>query len=1723
MSEKWSNAELVRLCLEGTARDLTDEAVVALGHRLPESLLVRDAVAESPFSGQIKARLESLGLSVELPVDRSAAAAAGEPQKSRPSQSMKPAAAILAVILVGWLLLTTRSPKEKTPEDQPAARQERPGDAGGESKTSEQPDGDEDGSVEPTPTDAVAEDKNSAVSDKPTGSDGAAVAEPATTRPSGKVETSEEPTEKPAEPAAEPSEQPASEQTSSTEPAETVVGPWGDALDRDVAPLRFEEVAWRLPGDDGIDEFPPDEFRQWFEPMPGRPFGLLDEQHSGRRFSKFDGMARLKAGWVESAVLRLTVYDTETCELHVWSGNDGVRIKYFRHRQPNVWAVHRISRANETSPLIDGGYLTNDCGRWHRSQFGVVELRWERERLWLSRGNLVLLSVPFSQQPTEIALDGKLKIRDVEMLKSDPLPEVALSTEIATQPLLAASQPARLKWEMLGEEASPGSMKPHGDSIELRIGADSKEPARMWAAAPLAGLCEFVFRIESADAGTGVYLGDPNGEPIILVARLWDPKARRSAVQLLQPNQRDTERTYDVDAWPAPWSGDNQWLRVVMGSGSVSLWTSPDGRGWAWVADSPARGRFPGQRASIGVFAQPQADRHIRISHVEVNEFPALASLADAELLKRVDTEWFEPLDVLDTSSWLQRVIRHRPADVNFEDWRRACAVATLRASADNELSNFLISGLLAENVLPAVAAPSDDSRALVAEQLARSFALLHEASLFCDLWDGSRGQDIGLLYHEVARRAARRARPEATETSFSAQMMRELLRTEFWSGHTPRITPLDAVEFELTALIEAGAFDTARQLIDKVIFWNANGHPARPWWQTVEEIYPRMAWAELAAQSALDSETRAARQELPGRWKTNLTIDRHPLAHSVSKEAYNVMAEFQAAVSGNAFDDACAVISSAASTELLGLLPDSQDGRLMISFPNAVALAMSQQPQLRRTMNEQFGAIGRLRVREAIQNADHRRIEAATVQFFGTLAAAESAAWLGDRALAAGRFAAARSYFERALSDYQLNSQIETSEQRALRAKLELTERLSESPAQAEAEQAASSKLPGDAPLEFNSTSVATTAFNSLLTELDERAKSAGPSVSSSDVSLTPLGRPMAARLPDVGGFRVENRSRYDGDQGENPGSSVPSDVDWVARQLAVEVAGDSAFFCNRYQLGRFDLTNGQTRWKQQLGGDHANAHHWPMVPLRPLVTADAVYCRRLRKDGTELICCDRESGNVRWTLRPGQGMVSDPFFVRGRLQIFLAGDAYAGPSVLELTTIHAETGTVISSVPVLNLFDVWQNSVPVCQVMQSDGLIYFTVSGVGGCCNSEGQLLWIRRREWMPPTLDRDRRMRHWSPPVIDGQSVVLFEPESPVVDRVDAATGRLKWSLTMPGFRRCLAAVDGRLLLEDEYGVRAVDLQTGQNLWQYLAANLLDAVLVPESGGRLLLTRAVPFAEGRTREMTPTLIWLDLTTGHEAARLPLTTLRDGEPRVGPLLSGPEKTWLLFGPGRKESNRDVLELVSDDNVRPAFPADLAAWADWHPEARLETAPQNRLIRPDLERAWQSNEFRNACERLAAGWLPVLPIQPKESGLVAEFRGQRDVLRLRPKIAYSPETANEVPSELTVGAARLFRPLRLRNDANTLLRFKAGHNQGESWLLTVEANGERLLNTIVNDETAPSGWQQVDVRLGHLAGKDATLIITCAQADPKTPAWVFLYDLPDPMTLAELSTKSAQ
>jgi outer membrane protein assembly factor BamB len=1735
MSDRHSDADLIRICLEGTADELTDSVVSRISERIGESALLQAAVAESPIADKIRNRLSNLPER-----DGKTVAVTGSNGASR----VKQISALLFVglaVVIGVLLFNAG----EDPVSQADTSVEKPQGPAGDAcsmsldsaavassvadpdltaatfKKSDNESETTDGNTEPSRAGSAVSDTGSVV----VGKVNAATKSDADSTPENS------PANAPNMLGSEKSVV-APAISGETQPLNNQVEPWTAALSLDEPPRLFEDVAWQVPGEEQPDQFPPSEFQRWFSRIPGKPFQVGEENASNRIFSTFSGIARFQASWVDSAVLRIGMYDTERCTLTVWNGNRGVQFQFYRHRNPNVWGACSVSRAGregeEALPHV-GRFLTSDCGRWHRSNFGIFDLRWNDGYLRMVRGDVVLLAVPFEGPPDEVILDGKLKLREVRMFRSDPLPKHVVQRDGSPQGrnILKTDQPADLEWSTTDAPEGAFSKDVENGSVRLATTSASDKRALAFVQLPNAGLSEMVFRLGSFDPGTGIYFGRIGGEQIFRISCVWDTAANKPAIWFQPAGQHEIERRFDSEGYVVPWTGSNQWLRVVAGYGITTVQMSEDGQQWGWIIDNPSRTDWE-RIETIGLFTEPKGDRQIQLSSVSANEFPSLPSVADPKIVSQIDAAEFGPLNVLDAGAWLHKVTRMQPEGISFGDWRRACAVATLRARPRAPLGVFLLNGLLSDGAF------AEQPVFVAGNSLA--WNLLNECSQLVSPLDQNRAVQFQQLYHELARRRVvenaddhRSADNKPGDNDPKGSMLQAgnvvrdtastLLSAPMQTNQASALTAQDAARLECIDLLQSGRFEETRQMVDEIVFWNSHAHPSRDWWSQVDPLYPSLAWAELRSHAALDTETQAARLAFPRRWKTALTPERHPLAQPVSKEAYNVMAEFQAAVNGEAFQDACQVISSAGSANLIGLLPDSRDDQLLVSFPNAVAMAMDLHPQLRQQMNDRFGAVGRLRVRQAIENGDYRQVEAATIQFFGTPAAAESDLWLGDRAMSAGQFAQARSFFERAISGFRTNSQIETSEAISAAARLKIvTALLGET----------SEQIPVDAQarsVSFASQKLSPQQFSSLVGELSElRAQQNSVGTSQVQTSDAPDGVFSVSRIPLPVSHRIEHRGRYEGDLGEHVGRSVPADTDWVSRQLAATIVGDRAFLNNRFQITCLDLTNGSTKWNQQLGGEHGSAHHWPMLAMRPLVSGDSLYGRRLTKSGTELVCCQTSDGKIQWRQEFEQTFVSDPFLLRGHLEILATDQSSIGPTVLNLLTINRETGSILSTAPVLKLFDAWQNSSLVCQVAVQDGQFFLSTAGAVACCNVEGQTLWVRRRDWTPTNFDsRYRYARSWSPPVIVGSRLIIGQPESPTIDCVDLQTGRLLWQHVEPELRRIVSQFETSLLIESRHGLKSISVETGTTQWLHAAADLLDGVAVgplqyateplskdvEESRQKhILAVRLVPNQEGRSNTAIPTLVWIHAGTGQETSRQRLTSLADREARVGPLLITKDRFFALSGKDRKEGKRDIIELVPEPVVPLSSPIEQELLAAWHPEFLVSTVPDSQFGRPDLVVADLHVDSRNGIDAVCPGWLLIAPAQPGGMGRRDEHRSQKDVLELRLQPVRMTPEEQQALADTPNNAIRLVRDIFVPTAGDNSFRFKAGNDSGQSWNLSIDANGQQIHSTVISDETAPSGWTLIQTSLQRWAGKHVRIVVTCSLADVTKQSSIFLSEM---------------
>ena len=322
--------------------------------------------------------------------------------------------------------------------------------------------------------------------------------------------------------------------------SESQTEPWAESLEPNREPRPFEDGCFAGPESLDRAELPPAELRRWLEAVPGHPFHVQDDRVRKRAFCDFQGLAKLRAGWVSDAVLRLTPYKLEQLSIHVWSGNTGISFKYFRTRSPHLLAAYRTTRDDgQSSPESPGHLLTSDDGRYFRSNLGAFELRYQDESLVLSRGSIRLLTVPFAGVPEEVYLEGKFKLRDIFMYRSTPVPE----TEANARPVvLSSDEPAGLLRNI--EPPDLGRLVPAADgSVELSTNADTSQDRGktplVWSGTLIAPrrLYEVIVLVEAAQPGTGVYLGNADLQPVHCVGFFRDRQDDRHV--LWAHRQRD--------------------------------------------------------------------------------------------------------------------------------------------------------------------------------------------------------------------------------------------------------------------------------------------------------------------------------------------------------------------------------------------------------------------------------------------------------------------------------------------------------------------------------------------------------------------------------------------------------------------------------------------------------------------------------------------------------------------------------------------------------------------------------------------------------------------------------------------------------------------------------------------------------------------------------------------------------------------------------------------------------------------------------------------------------------------------------------------------------------------------------------------------------------------------------------------------------------------------------
>jgi outer membrane protein assembly factor BamB len=1369
----------------------------------------------------------------------------------------------------------------------------------------------------------------------------------------------------------------------------------------------FQESCFDEFSDSAVGVSLPD-LSQWWETVKGRqqPVQAGRKKIAGQ---SLQGLFKLRPAWTAGTTLRLALVDGDQVRLCFWNGNEGLALQYY-DRQGQTWAAYTVRRKSPQQEAELLALVATDGERFRRTGRGAIELRYQTGRLILSRGDILLLSAPLEKQPDAVTLEtvqGQALLAGMALVPSPAFP--LATSEQKPEDVVTADQ---MKWQ--SDLPTGAVMKNLADGGVELSGQDLAKPAWILTKIDEPGLREVTFELEDPQPGTSICLGSADGPPRLHLSFYGDRvatdrKQKTDATVLAWGAPVERQRGPNLDKQrPLPLLGQRQWVRLLVGAGAIKCWISADGIQWARVLDPI---RFKDSLASsvgvcCGVGKTPHA---IKLRSVAIRRLPHIEGLVPAALRGRA----LALSDARDMGNWLQRVLEGQPPDVDAVTWRIACAVRTLAAGADGEVARAVLRGLLSD--LRSDARLAQNPLGSLEERL----ALLDELSLVADTSDPAAAAALVDSYQHVGleelRRGARRP---------YTRIRKSLMESPLWTQ-----TPVDAmpwllVRSEILQLVYADAWEDLQMLCRQLQFFSASAYGENSRLPEREQTMAWADWAEALAQRNRPTEQAQHGLVIPATW-------RHPLVVQFGKEGYNVLAELEAALAGGAFKDACQIISSVTAQQAIGLLPNSQDPALLVSLPGAVALAMHDHTPLRQTMQDQFGPLGQLRLRQAIGDDDPEAVEALTIQFYGTRAAADAHVWLGDRAMARGDFVRAEGRYRSALAQFS------SGDQREIQARIRL--------AAAMLGREAGEPVADD--LQLGTTQLSPDEFEKLVSDM--RARHAAQAASGEAAAMSAPS--LAAVVPPPGSFALEPWAKLGEQFGRDPNANVHRNLDWTAYQLAVTIAPPRMIVSNRFQVAAYELESGKQQWTGTLE-EPGRTHQWSLVPMRPVVAGSTIYVRRLLNTGPELVALDVESGKLLWRSRRGESVASDPVFVAGKLLAATLNSSSQEILQVSMTSFDVATGQIISQQPLAQFRGITGRELP-CQIAVAADSLLVTAAGCVLACDLEGQPSWLRRETWLGGLIDPRSAQQHYQPPVVSGEWCFVAQPGVPSVTCLQSRSGRMRWQQSCCDLVRILGLVESRLLLQTSSGVVALAADTGKPLWYYDAEDLLEAQLLDDRG-RLLISQLEPVGvkQARTR-----LMWLDSATGKEQGRSTLDGWQSPMPRLGPAAAYRDRLWLFAGLDDRDPKRQILEVKA-----------------------LSKTPGEDLALLALPAAWTTHlgSALQGSDAVLPGWT-LLQSEPATKAIKAGLQ-----------TSAGGEQAGFVTIASVDSPASWARLVTLPPDEPIKLRIKAGAVGPDAWTLVVRAGNEQLHSSPI----ASSGTDKfgdVEVDLSKLAGQTVWLFVS--------------------------------
>lgn len=1148
------------------------------------------------------------------------------------------------------------------------------------------------------------------------------------------------------------------------------------------------------------------------------------------------------------------------------------------------------------------------------------------------------------------------------------------------------------------EKLSVGAtlQKQEDGSIRL-VSKEPAEPSYVSTPLPGVGYREIVFELAEVRPGLGVYLAQSEGQTTHLCRVVQNSRTKRLNVTLRGPDDFYEGDLPPITERPEYAVGDKLWIKFLAGNGCLKWWVSGDGLHWA-IGD-PVVEDAPGKVATLGITTcRTKAESGGTLLSVTVRELAAINALAPREVIEQAPALTMQP--TLET--WSSAALESCPTAIQWPQWRRACAIRSLGAGLPRALATPLLESLL------------DDvaTQGLPPQQ---QIDVLREVMLVdTDPRDGAvwkRGYLTRL--HEAGRRMA-----ASGGLPFSS-VRKVLMEAPVHTAHALPVAVQGEAEEELIRLLQQGKADEALQLCNLLKLYHFH------------ENRPLFAWAEASARrdtNRMTGDITRAKES----WK-------QPLVEELNKDVYNFAADLHAILESGALEDASRMIAALESDSGTGITPSGTDHDLFVSLSGAVKLALAQQPGLRDELTQRLAPLAALRIRQAIASGDEGAIALAATQFEGTEAAAEAYRWLGDRALQFG-------WFTRALAEYR---RAESSASPSLSRELLPRTRLAAAMTGSDAGSAVTETVTiGDARM-------SAAEFEALVAEM--KARGAGP-LHGSAASVGKLPGPMQ--------LVAQNRARFDGPVGQNPhddGAPRMSQwqIDYAGRQLATAVDGDILYVSNRFQIAAYNMVSGQRIWQSQTPpGEMRRGQDWALTPMRPLVTANAIFARQLYGKSPALVCYEKSSGKIVWQ-RDGsdnEWWVSDPVLVQGQLLTLNLSRDGSRDSQLRLTSLDPFTGEVLVQQRLITLRESWQPR-KVCEITSLDDGLVATLGGVTLCCDASGNVRWVRKHLVLPAEERPEWVFQHFAPPLVIDSRMISLQPGVETIDCLEVTTGRLLWQFAGERPWRLLGRSGEQVIAETEAGLIALDLDTGNVAWRHdEPERRLTAAAVSDQYVAYMVRRGAA-----DKPKMPALMWLEAASGQTIGALEFPQWQDNDPRIGPLVVAKDKLWTFFSK-EKDPNKDVVELVAGPPLTSSIAPNVSAWQRTLNAALVQTVAE---VAP----GWQ----------LVSGY-PRANVEKK-----AEWQSEKDaaVILSRPDLPAALVTSVELPQE-----------------KKPKLHLRIGHEAHPPGQFTIRVDGETMLTQEWKPENG-NRWDSLLIDLAKFAGKEVVISLSYHSTTADQALWL--------------------